>query len=498
MDNAVDSRLTEIFSTLNLSDFPVLKEHAKALKKMVAAPRTTMQEMVELCQRDYGLTVKVLREANSDFYSHTRSVTAVNTAAGRIGFDSIKDQVAGLSQMEDVAGMVGEGEIMPLVARSFLSASLCRAIVKEKRLPVPPDDAFVCGLLHKMGRVAALIFLSERYRRVRTLEADGHDEDAAARQVFYGLSYAELGMEVARFWNFPDLLISAMEPAPPPPRGRNDPEGIMQNLVSLSNRLVDAVCEGGGTNILFDEYGEYLSLNKEEALKLLEACVGETKGFAKAYKQKLLGYKITGKIKRMESVISGSIRAKRTVGIAQQERKEQPTQGTDPVKVFFDKVNRALKERRPFKEISTMLLEALQKGVGLDRALLASLDTTEEGMFLQGRFGVGDIMQQEIRGFHYDLSDPGDAITNCLAMREDSSLIIDNLSPLTKEVRNLMFGRFLYLMPLFSQGAPLGLLLLDRKPGRLPLSKAQMSAASALRDLFILGIRTDSQGFFNG
>ena len=268
MDRSTDSRFSEVFSSLNLSDFPVLKEHAQAISKLVVMPNSTIKEMVDVCQMDYGLTVKLLRESNAAFYMNTRPISTVSAAAGRIGQDSIKELIANVPVLEEVVKMVGEKEIIPLVAKSFLSGCLARSICVYRKFSFSRDEAFVCALLHNMGKLASMIFLPERYRRVEALVQSGVSEKEAADQINYGFSYPELGMELGRFWGFPERLIASMVEEPLLPKGVNDPDGILQNLSSFSNKLVDAVCGGGRTNVLFDHFGKALGLDKEQALKL--------------------------------------------------------------------------------------------------------------------------------------------------------------------------------------------------------------------------------------
>lgn len=323
MGRKVDNRLTEVFACFNLSDFPALQEHAIAVNRLAASANSTMQQMMDVCQKDYGLTAKLLREANSAYFSHARPVCSLPAAATRLGLAAIQSHLGGITVLEDVSDMLAKEEIVSLISKSFLSACLARIICATKRYAFPPDEAFVCSLLHKTGKLTTLLFLPDRHRRVVALMENGASEEEATRHVFYGLSFPELGMELGRFWNFSERIIAAMEPEPPPPRGVNDPEGILQCLSSLSNSLVEAVCESSGqSNILLDRYGKALSLDKEEALKMLEKSLAEAKSSGKTYRQCLLGYKVSGKILRMENLLIGSIR-KKTGAVRRQKAREK-------------------------------------------------------------------------------------------------------------------------------------------------------------------------------
>jgi len=273
----------------------------------------------------------------------------------------------------------------------------------------------------------------------------------------------------------------------------------MRNLASFSNRFVEAVCEEGRTNVLFDHFGKALSLNKEESLVLLAACLEEVKKSGKTYRQCLLSYKISGKIRRMENLLSGSIRSRRRedADCARIPPVPKDTEQAHPdqVKQFFNRINQALKERAPFKEFAPIVLDALRKGIGLDRVLIVSLVAEPDKMYLQGRLGAGDILPGEIGAFRYPLVDFGDVLSECLACRRDMSFVVGEQTSMPPRLKKLFLGRFLCLRLLYVNDTLVGLLLLDRKPGRLPLTETQLHAVNSLRDLLLLGIRNDMQGF---
>ena len=100
-----------------------------------------------------------------------------------------------------------------------------------------------------------------------------------------------------------------------------------------------------------------------------------------------------------------------------------------------------------------------------------------------------------MRRFKHSLSDPGHVITRCLIGRQDTAVKKACPKDTPSGIKNLVTDRFLYLMPVSVDNEPVGLLYLDRRPGRLPLSKAQIKAAKVFRDLMAKGIRMKMDEF---
>lgn len=502
MTNLADSRLTEIFSQINLVDFPALSDNSREMKRVAADPDAALSDLMPVIGKDYGMIIKTLREANLDFYTQSRPVVSVAAAAGRIGFDSVVERVATIPLLEDAIRLGGDEAVLPLIARSFLSAVLLREICIRKKPGVPAEDAYVCALLHHLGQSLVLLFFPDSHRKIIKLQESGVSESQAVSTIFFGLSYPQLGMEIARFWNFPASVVRCMDPDPDPPRGANDPEGILHNGVCFCNQLVKAITEGTQSNILFDRYGEILSLNKEEALQLLEVSIARTKSFSAPYRQCLLKMKLGGKLRRLEMLMPGSIRPKiirdegRAAGGGNVAGGEEQKQ--DAIGQFFREVNRALHESFDFGNFVMILLDALHKGIGFDRVILASLVIEPQEMYLQGRFGRGDILPQEVRAFRHPLASPDQVVNQSLTNREEMSVVVSRHSTFPGEIEEMFHGRFLRILPVCLEDRPIGALFLDRRPGRLPPNEGQLKAASAFRDLMTLGIRKDMRAFDPG
>ena len=77
------------------------------------------------------------------------------------------------------------------------------------------EELFICGMFSPLGELLTIYYLAEEYGEIaRRVCEDGAQGDAAARAVL-GISFEELGIAVARHWQFPPAFVTALMPLPP-------------------------------------------------------------------------------------------------------------------------------------------------------------------------------------------------------------------------------------------------------------------------------------------
>ena len=137
-----------------LRDIPTLSVVVTRLMELVNNPKTSTSQVAEILKRDQILSAKVLRLVNSSFYNLSIEVTDINKALGFLGFNTISVLVLGTSVFSSFeiknAPYFNVLEFWKHSLGTALAAELLARKVKHPR----PEDAFTCGLLHDVGKVA--------------------------------------------------------------------------------------------------------------------------------------------------------------------------------------------------------------------------------------------------------------------------------------------------------------------------------------------------------
>lgn len=487
---------------MNMSELPAMSTHVQELISLVHSSRSAAYDLSRVILKDYSLTNKVLQVVNSAYYSLSQSVSSISKAVTILGFDAVRDLATAIAIFEDFikSGVEKEG-ISKLMTRSFLSALQCRDLAAEKKLNVPPEEAFICGLLHNLGRIITFIYLPEIYKRIETLVATGAPEDAATREILEDLTFADLGREIAKFWNLSDKVISAMDTHPIRPKNSYDTEGYLQNLADFSNRFVDQVCNGEDTSALINRYGEILAINQEQALAMLAKCVEASQDISDSVRYGLSKLKIQSKLeKAVRTGPEAPVPAEKAglaggrTGLQQITEMDELPSSDKSINEFIKEMTETLMGPFQLNEFYANLLEAIYRGVGFDRVILCVMSIQATKIALVGRFGLGDIDAADIVNFEQPLSNVDQAIPRAMKHCKDFAIEADAAAgAFPEKLHYLVKGRTVYLFPIVVNNKAIALLYMDRKSGRSRLSKNRVKALRLFRDFAAMAIKKSSK-----
>ena len=86
-------------------------------------------------------------------------------------------------------------------------ASICKLIAKHTDCDA--ETAFTVGMMHNIGELLILIFNPEETVKIAKLvEAGANRIDLQDNQ--FGFDYTQAGSELARRWNFPDVIVQGI------------------------------------------------------------------------------------------------------------------------------------------------------------------------------------------------------------------------------------------------------------------------------------------------
>lgn len=132
-------------------EVPLLPEVARRVMEMTHRESTSGSDLTQLIHRDQALAAQVLRVANSAALAGGVRIVSLQQAVARLGMVRLADVAMATSLkggLFDVPGF--EKALRGVWRHSFASALFGRAIARSLRRSV--DTAFLCGLLHRVGR----------------------------------------------------------------------------------------------------------------------------------------------------------------------------------------------------------------------------------------------------------------------------------------------------------------------------------------------------------
>ena len=483
---AARERLAEIFAGMNLSELPAMSAHVRELISLTRSADSAAYQLAKVILKDYSLTNKVLQVVNSAYYALEKPVTSISRAVTLLGFDAVRDLAMAIAIFEDFvrSGVEKEG-ISKVLARSFLSGLGAREIVRRKEIAVSGEEAFICALLHNLGRIIVCVYLPDRYGRVEELIAAGNERTAAEREALDGLDFETVGREIARFWNLGDTLIAAMAKEPPPPRSPDDAAACLAGLAALSNSLIDCVCDGGDLAAVLARHERLAAIDPDEAVKVVAAAIEASEEISGTMRYGIALLRVRSRLEliRKEVEADGGAPGKGSGdgldGL--------PLARGKSVNDFIRELTEILTSEFEINDFYVNLLEGLYRGIGFDRVVLAVVRPEKDGHVLVGRFGLGDLDPAAVRAIRHPVAG-GDPLA--AAVRECRDLATEGRAPgLSPGFAALARDRRAWFLPVCLNGKAIALIYLDREMRRPPPDQAEMKSVRLFRDLAVMALQ---------
>jgi putative nucleotidyltransferase with HDIG domain len=181
---------------------PILIEQSLAILK---DPTCSAQALVQVLEKEPGITSKVLKTANSAFFGAPRSISSLKAAIVRIGNQNIARLVLAAA-LTPKPSPLWAGFWRHSVAVAMLSRHMAGFL--KIYGPLEQEEFFTMGLLHDVGIL--IMLMSGEYPAVEAqLNSEPLTLDEAERRVF-GFDHAALGKVIADKWNFPSDLVNTI------------------------------------------------------------------------------------------------------------------------------------------------------------------------------------------------------------------------------------------------------------------------------------------------
>ena len=254
----------EIFSKITKSpELPTLPNVATKLIAITAREDTTLADIAALVSQDISLSAKILKVANSSFYSFPQQIGSIKQAVSILGTNAVRSLVLSFSFLTMKRGKQKTSFNFEKFWERALASGVAAKLVLEKVKNADTEEIFICGLLQNLGELIFARTLPEQYDEVLKALEDETAEAATLEIEHLGANHTEAGYQVAKFWGFPETLLLPIIHHHDPRSYQGNDQKLRQTIeaVYLSDLLV---------NILYSDQPQiYHKLFREEARKLL-------------------------------------------------------------------------------------------------------------------------------------------------------------------------------------------------------------------------------------
>lgn len=262
-----------------VDSLPTLPTTYARISELMRKPTTCALDIADVISRDQVLTARLLKLVNSAFYGFSGRITTVSSAVVVLGFRAIRSLVLSSSVMD----LFKEKEANPFLDpvdfwKHSLAVAACSKLISKNIDYDDPEEFFVAGLLHDIGKLIQNQFLKASF-----LEALSHAEKS--RMCLYdaelekmGLAHSETGLMLCEKWKLPECIREAIFFHHTPQKSNRYP--VFAAVVHVSNVIVKSLELGAsGDSIVgpfYQEAWEILSFPQSQLEPLMHKLLIET------------------------------------------------------------------------------------------------------------------------------------------------------------------------------------------------------------------------------
>jgi putative nucleotidyltransferase with HDIG domain len=245
-----------------IRDLPTLPRIATQVLDILGDPLFSVEALEQVLSQDPSLCAKLLKMANSAYYSLRFPVDSVRRAMLVLGAREIQQMVLSLSVFKVFPVQKGQAAFdrdkfwehsaaSAVIARAF---ALKLKLLSSRNVQNRPGDAdnsleatFSAGLLHDLGKIALDYYFHDEFMQTLDLVKTENLSMLEAEQKIFGEDHATIGAWLASTWKLPENIVNAI-------RYHHHPELAEGNrLLVLCTQVGNLFSKVGGTGFGSEE-----------------------------------------------------------------------------------------------------------------------------------------------------------------------------------------------------------------------------------------------------
>jgi putative nucleotidyltransferase with HDIG domain len=192
-----------------IHELPPLPRALTEALRLVRSDALSADACVRAIEQDATLAARALRLANSPFYGACGRVSSVGDAVRLLGLRTVAGVVVAVSMRAMLANWRDEDKLF----QAYWKHAVATGTAARELAAVAgadPDEAFLAGLLHDVGRLVLAVFVPvpARLARAQSLADDSELREAELRLI--GRAHDDVGAAVARYWLLPEPIVAAI------------------------------------------------------------------------------------------------------------------------------------------------------------------------------------------------------------------------------------------------------------------------------------------------
>ncbi len=437
-------------------EMPIFSNTALSIHDILSDDRKGAMELASVILQDPNLTVKLLKVSNTPHYNPTRQkMVTVSRAIIMIGSDVIRELTLVCAFFESILSAINKHQANEEIAQAIHAAVHAKSIAMATN-DKSPEEVFIATLLNHIGSISFWCFCGGQGERIQALiNKENYSSEEAEKKVL-GFKLTDLGASLSKAWKLGSLVEESIKPKA---LSKNPRVG----LVHLGYEITEALKEGTG------------SKKYEACVKKIEALTNQSK--------KVIIEKLQNNTATAADIASqfGATDAAKILqsGLNQEVVEEEPPPVINKKELqlqISQDITSIISSQFDINLLLETVLEGIHRGIGMDRTIFSLLGADKK--ILKEKLSLGwrkEMYDQKVifniseiphNLFFYALSG-----TQAFWAKPSDDAKLYHLHDISVIGKNECF-----MMPVFSNKIPIGLIYADRGLTDQPLTEEDFTA----------------------
>jgi serine/threonine protein kinase len=499
------------------TDFPALSDSVSAINRLTGNDKESINSLSNTILRDYGLTNKILRLVNSAMFRQSGggNISTVSRAVMTLGFDRVRNIAITVLLFEHMQDKGNARELKEAFLRASLAGVLARD-ASRKLMAREAEQAYICALFHNLGQLLGLYYFPEEMLEIRKLMLEKQCTESQAAIQVLGLSFSDLGVGIARFWGFPEDIISSLAPLPEgvvrKPRNQSETLRVLAGFANeVCGMISGPVRDKESVLRKFNQrFATAMPFTERQLSEMLDGAYAEIGELAKMLqvnpKQSSFAKQVVQWAQSDVTIVANSGRDASTLGdvnvLANQPLDTSSGEPLDEsmrsehaqqvLSAGIQDISNALVEDFSLNDVLRITLETMYRAIGFQRVLLCLRDPRTARM--TGRFGFGRDVSTLAKAFSIPLDGAADVFQ--LSMNKAADIIINDVDDpkiagkIPAWYRSGVSAKTFILLPLTIKGRPVAMIYADREvAGSIQIPERELLLLKTLRNQALLALK---------
>lgn len=222
-----------------MRNLPPLPAVTRQLLVVIGDENSSANDVSKVLSSDQALAGKVLKLVNSSFYGVQQEVTTISRAVVLLGFTGVRNLALGFGSISALQKLGGKLDMQGFWAHALANGAASQSLAPYFSRRTDPEEAFLAGLMHDIGAYVLAAAIPDIYGEILAGPAGRRMQ---AEQEACGMTHAQVGQGLLKFWELPDAFCDAARHHHDAAKA-SDGTRPLTNLVALADVLA---CVHGG------------------------------------------------------------------------------------------------------------------------------------------------------------------------------------------------------------------------------------------------------------